>query len=222
MRPTDARAAIPQWGLRLARAAGWALLGALSFQLGWAIVSHLEFLDIRVPIGGSFSFYGVNLAFVVAGLAYTGALGLAIHRAGHVDWRRAAGFAVLAMPWFTFGLNAGVAAFDAGWGEFGNCWGCVFLIWFVGLVTAGAWVTLAGVLLLPFLRSWLSVAWLFAASVAFGALAGGRPGADLGGLPDDIPYVVTAWCAVYAAAFSMTLPAARRGDGDAARNRQAE
>ncbi|MBE9551890.1 MAG: hypothetical protein IMF05_00360 [Proteobacteria bacterium] len=215
MRPTDARTAISQWRLRLARAARWALLGALSFLLGWAIVDHLEFLDIRVPIGGSFSFYGVNLGILVAGLAYTGALGVAIWRTRLADWRRAAGFAILAMPWFTFGLNASMAAFDI-------CWDCTFLIWFGGLVTAGAWATLAGVLLLPFLRSWLSVAWLFAASVAFGALAGGWAGADSGRLSDStVLYVVTAWCAVYAAAFSMTLPAARPHSG-AVRNWQAE
>lgn len=202
MRPTDARIATPQWRLRLARAAGWALLGVLSFLLGWAIVIHLDILDIRVSIGGSW-FYGVSLGILVAGLAYTGALGFVIHRAGHGGWRRAAGFAILAMPWFVFGVNAGAAAFD-------NCWSCTFLIWFVGLVTAGAWVTLAGVLLLPFLRSWLSVGWLLAANVAFGALGGGWESAGLGGLSDDIPYVVAVWCAAYAAAFSMTLPRAGR------------
>lgn len=215
MRPTDARIATPQWRLRLARAAGWALLGALSFLLGWAIAAQLDILDVRVSIGGGW-FYGVSLGTLVAGLAYAGALGFAIHRAGHAGWRRAAGFAVLAMPWFAFGLNAGVAAVDI-------CWDCRFLVWFAGLVTAGAWVTLAGVLLLPFLRSWLSVAWLFAASVAFEALAGGWASADSGKLSDStVLYVVAAWCAVYAAVFSMTLPLARRGDGGATTNRQAE
>ncbi|MCK5274989.1 MAG: hypothetical protein KAR37_10110 [Alphaproteobacteria bacterium] len=209
MRPTDARTAIPQWRLRLARAARWALLGALSFLLGWAIVYALDSWRMNVSWQtGWWLPYGVSLWFLIMGLAYTGGLGFAIHRTRLVGWRRAAGFAVLAMPWFVFGWNSGVAVYDI---VGGSRLPVPFLIWFVGLFTAGAWVTLAGVLLLPFLRSRMSVAWLFAASVASGALAGGRPGADLGGLFDDIPYVVAAWCAVYAAVFSMTLPRARPG-----------
>lgn len=209
MRPAGANTDTKHWKSRLARAALWALLGALSFLLGWAIVLGLQSLDMDVlwTTGGYVTTYGVSLGLLVAGLTYTGGLGFAIHRTGHVAWWRAVGFAVLAMPWFVFGYNAGVAVFDI---SGGSRLPVPFLIWFVGLFTAGAWVTLAGVLSLTFLRSRVSVAWLFAASVAFGVLAGGRPGADMGGLFDDMLYVVAAWCAVYAAAFSLALPRARR------------
>ena len=154
----------------------------------------------------------MNLLLLIMGLAYTGALGVAIWRTRLVGWRRAAGFAVLAMPWFAFGFKASMAVYSNAASIF-EILGALdaLLVWFVGLFAAGVWVTLAGLILLPFLRSRASVALLFAASAVPGVLAGVIATAAFWELQDAMPYVVAAWCAVYAAAFSMTLPRARPG-----------
>lgn len=210
MEPEGATAAKPYWKPRLIRAAGWALLGAVSFLLGWWAMEWLASprLDAKWAVGP----IGMSLLVLLLGFVYSGALGVALWRTGHAGWRRAAGFALVAMPWLAFGINAGTILF---WAYTGLA---VFLvdsvIWFAALLTAGVWVTLAGLLLLPVLRSRAAVAWLFGASAGFAALTGTIAIAYADSLFDALLYVFAAWCAVYAAAVSMALPRARRDDGD--------
>ena len=214
MRPEGAIAAKPYWKPRLARAAGWALLGAVSFLFGWWAVDWLDSLglDVKWTVGP----IGVSLLVLIIGFVYSAALGVAMWRTGHAGRRRAAGFALVAMPWLAFGVNAGNILFwtYTGLPVFLENLLEDFLIWFAALLTAGVWVTLAGLLFLPVLRSRAAVAWLFGASAGFAALAGTIAIADADSLFDALQYVVAAWCAVYAAALSMALPRARRDDGD--------
>ncbi|MDH3242490.1 MAG: hypothetical protein OEO83_17695 [Alphaproteobacteria bacterium] len=206
MQPAGAIAATPYWKPRLARAAGWALLGAASLLLGWWAVEWLaaQGLDMNWTVGP----IEIGLGVLCVGLVYSGALAVAMWRTGHAGWRRAAGFAVLATPWFAFGWNAG---FILGWNMRGipDFLG-PFLIWFAGLLTAGVWMTLAGILMLPMLRSRTAVAWLLGSSAGFAVLAGTVAIADFYDLLDKMQYVVAAWCAVHAAALSLALPRARQ------------
>jgi len=211
MQPEGAIAATPYWKPRLARAAGWAVVGAASFLLGWWAIEWLASLDLDLNVSWTVGPIEVGLLILILGFVYSGALGVAMWRAGHAGWWHAACFAFLAMFWFDFGFNAGATVYldISGLPDFLED----FLAWFAGLLTAGVWVTLAGLLLLPVLRSRRAVAWLLGASAGFAALAGAIAMVQYSDLLDDMQYVVTAWCAVYAAALSMALPQPQRNGG---------
>ncbi|UCH73414.1 MAG: hypothetical protein JSU82_13840 [Rhodospirillales bacterium] len=203
----DARAETGHWKPRLMGAALWALIGGLSFVLGWAIAAGLAAFELDVMIIDCGWFCGVSLSMLLAGLSYTAILGIAAYRAGCAGRRRAAGFAVLAMPWFAAGWNAGVELYFSVLDDMN------FVLELAASMTAGLWLTLVATVSLPSVRSWASVRWLLAgsavASSVFAAMGAGGIGGLLGEDGDLLPQV-TAWCAVYAAAFSMALPRARR------------
>lgn len=221
MRPGETDSGTGQWKSGPARAAGWALLGALSLLFGWEITVGLESWGMNAQwrySRESFMPFVVSLGSLVAGLTYTGVLAFAVHRTRLAGWRRAAGFAVLAMPWLAFAFNAGLAVYDIGEALIGNDWWTpaplfAFLVWFVGLLVGGIWVTLAGLVLLPFLRSRRSAAWLLAAGAVFGVPAGALAVVDFDAALDAMQFVFAGWCAVYAAAFAMTLRRAQRDAG---------
>lgn len=194
---------------RAGRAAGWALLGAPPLLAWWAMEwlnSKGLFTEISWTVGPIL----VSNVFLTLGLVYTGALGIALWRGGQAG-PRAAGFAVLAMPCLALGANAGLVVFGSASDlpEFAGG----FLVWFAALLAAGLWVTLAGVLALPALRSRRAAAWLPAASAAIAALAGAGAIAEFWAMLEAMLYVIAAWGAAYAAALAMALPP-RAGDGD--------
>ncbi len=216
MRPGETGSGTGRWRSGPARAAGWALPGALSFLFGWYIGLGLESLGLDVP--WQFDPYEVNHRMLAPALTYTGVLAFAVHRTRLVGWRRAAGFAVLAMPWLAFAFNAGYTVYVIGFELFGGeGWTpaplFAFLVWFAGLLAGGIWVTLAGLALLPFLRTWRCVVWLLAAGAVFGVPAGALALVDFMGMVDAMQFLFAGWCAVYAAAFAMVLQRARRDAG---------
>lgn len=194
---------------RLAGAAGWALLGAAAILLGWPAAEWLSLqgLEVEWTIGP----VEIGVLFLFIGLLYSGMLGIALWRRGHADWRRAAGFALLAMFWFAFGWNAGLIILSGNF-ELPDPLGG-FLIWFIGFLAATVWMTLAGLLFLPVLRSRTTVTWPLGAGAGFAALAGAVAILDLIGVVEALQIVVAGWCAVYAAALSLALPQAPRAGG---------
>jgi hypothetical protein len=187
-------------------------------MLGWGITVGLESWGMNAYWQYSrepFMPFVVSLGSLVAGLTYTGVLAFAVHRTRLAGWRRAAGFAVLAMPWLAFAVNAGLAVYFIGGGSgFGYpALHHAFIIWFAGLFAGGVWLTLAGLVLLPFLRTWRCVVWLLAAGAVFGVPAGAMAVVDFMGMVDASQFLFAGWCAVYAAAFAMTLRRARRDAG---------
>ena len=190
---------------RAARAAGWALLGAAAILLGWPAAEWLASrgLDVEWTIGP----VKIGLLFLFIGVLYSGMLGIAVWRRGHGGWRRAAGFALLAMFWFAFGWNVGERT---GWYSSGID---RFLILFTGFVAATIWMWVAGLALLPALRSRVATVWLLGAGAGFAALTGAIAILDFFGVVEALQFVVAGWCAVYAAALSLALPQAPRAGG---------
>jgi len=194
----DVRAGTAHSKPALARAALWALLGGLSFVPGWAVLSGLQESGRDVWIIHCGLGCGASVGGLLFGLAYTSVLGLAVYLAGGAGRRRAAVFSVLAMSWFPVGWTAGTALY------FWVFHDASFAFLFAASLAAGLWLALAGMASLPFLRSWAAVRWL----AAGGAVAGGvYAGLGMG----ETPYEIAAWCAVYAACFSMAVPQGRRG-----------
>jgi hypothetical protein len=209
MPPTEAITAFANRNFRLVRMTGWAVAGAAAFLIGWPLALWLDKqgLDFEWKIGS----VGFSLEVLLAGLFYSGALGVALWRAGHAGWRRAAGFALLAMFWFDFGLNAIslISSRD-------------IMMLATGLFTAGLWVTLASLLFLPDLRRRENAVRSLAA--LFRLLAVGVAGGTLAGVMvfwivemhfsawwGYLPIMIAAWGAVYAAALCWALPPARHG-----------
>jgi len=195
----DVRSDIGHWKPRLTRAALWGLLGGLSFLLGWWALAWIELPSLHaIWVFGPIEIESPEL---VIGLIFSGVLGVVSWRSGRVGWRRAAGFALLAVPWFVSGGNIGNLAF----GFFGDC----FLAWLLGSLAAGLWLALAGILLLPVLRARGAVAWLLAASSAL-SLPIATMHLDVTEwdfcMRYDFHFLAAAWCAAFAAAFSMAIP----------------
>lgn len=205
---------------QLTRAAGWALASVMAILLGYWLSWLVPYVEWEVgPVGFSSS-------MLLFGFFYSGALGIALWRAGHAGWWRTAGFAVFSMFWFDFGTNVGIrflsfldsSLFDS------------IMMFATGFLAAGIWLTLVGLLFLPELRrqersGWpLAALWrLLAAGIVVGTLAG-TAGSFLVALlvkallnsdwwqhPD---LIVVPWGAVYAAALSWALPPTR-SDGSA-------
>ena len=220
MRAGDTGAETGQWKPVLGGAALWALLGGLSFVVGWYVGFGLGLEDMIVSWSGRgwFTLYGVSPWMLLSGLAYTGVLAFAVHRARLAGWRRAAGFAVLAMPWFVFAWNAGMAVYDIGGRMIGEGaeileYVLAFLIWSGGLFAGGVWLALAALALLPSLRSRRSAARLLAAGAAFAVPAGIVAAVDFDAALDAMQFLFAGWCAVHAAVFAVTLRRAQSDDG---------
>jgi len=194
------------WQPRLAGAAGWALLGVAAILLGWPAADWLssQGLDVEWTIGP----VNVGVLFLFIGVLYSGMLGIAVWRRVHAGWPRAAGFVLASMFWFDFGWNAAERAswFNSGIDE--------FLILFAGFMVATVWMTLAGLLFLPVLRSRTAVAWPLGAGAGFAVLAGVVAIPDFFGVLDVVRYIIAGWCAVYAAALSLALPQVPRAGGE--------
>jgi hypothetical protein len=208
MARTAAIAAVLNRNPRLARTFGWALLvevmwWLLIYPMGW-FIELTGISDVGWSIGPIV--FAPHVLFT--GLLFSGPLGFLLWRGGHARGRRAVGFALLAMFWFNFG---GVVGYDlissVPWlaGDF-----LMFLEWFSGFLTAAVWVTLAGLLLLPALRSRWAVAWLLGVGAVFAVLVGAYAAVDEAGTLDALNYLLAAWGAVQAGAFSLALPPTRR------------
>lgn len=200
----------------LARAAGWAAVGAPAFAVGWWLAAALDKAGLNaIWHGGGITLYlEISLAAFVAGAIPAGALAVAVARAGDAGPARAAGFALAAMPWLTVGFNAGLVLFSTSRGLPDGL--ARFLIWFAGFFAAGAWLTVAGLVLLPAVRTRRAVAWLAGSGTGFAALIGAIGVVDFFGLAETFPYVIAAWCAAYGVAFSLALPRGARNGGAAA------
>jgi hypothetical protein len=195
---------------RLARTAGWALLGGVAAFPVWHVVDWLASLDLDLNLGALEWPLRLFLIGFFTGLPYTGLLGVALWRARVAGWRRAAGFALLAMFWFMFGFKVGASL---GWDNRPDLPEAVldFVIWFTGLLTMTVWVALAGIVTMPLLRSRRAVAWLLGGGVVFAALVGVTAIGDVTAPLDYFTWVLAAWGAVQAAAFSLALPPTQRG-----------
>jgi hypothetical protein len=211
----DRIAAFPNRYPRLARAgraAGWALLCGAAFMPGWFTVDLPDWVDLDIT--WQVGTYSLSLPGLLWGFFWSGALGVALRLSGHASGRRAVGFALLAMFWLELGLRVAYPLVDGNY---------PFAVP-AGFLTASLWVTAAGLLTLPALRTRRAIALLLSAGVGFALLSpelAEQINYIIGGwLFDWVQYVVALWAAVQAAAFAMALPlrAARSGAAAALRD----
>lgn len=219
MPPTEAITAFANRNPRLARAAGWALLGAAAILIVPDLHSWLNSQGLYVEWEvGPVYLSSSNLLF---GLVYSGTLAVALWRAGHAGWWRAAGFALVSMFWLDFGLSVGMRY----WTFINSSPLDGIMMFATGFLTAGLWMTLASLLFLPSLRrredavrTLAAVYRLLAVGVAGGALAGVVASVIVeilvsGGEWQYLGLSIAIWGAVYAAALSWALPPTRRVSG---------
>jgi hypothetical protein len=209
MARTEAIAAVLNRNPRLARTLGWALLGGVTGWLAFYAPVWVSSWNLQIQPVGEFMFaLVIGLLWFVIGLPYSGAVGFMLWRGNHANWGRAAGFALLAAFWFFFGVYAGEIA--TGWDLRPFEYLDDFVIYFAGFLTASAWVTLAGLLLLPALRSRRAAAWMLGIGAVFAVLVGAFAVVDASDVVDALNYLLAAWGASQAAAISLALPPTRR------------
>lgn len=202
MRPKETIAATVNPYPRASRAAGWALLGGVVALVGGFAADWFARQDLDIHWETRPNAFALSM--LLFGLAYSVVVGAALWRAGHAGWRRAAGFALIAMFWFGFGVNVGLMLAWNGPSIPGLPQ--EFLVWFAGLLTMTLWTVLSGLLFVPALRSRGAVVWLLAPGAGVAALAGNIAVVDFWWLLDRIIFVTAAWGAVQAAALSLALP----------------
>lgn len=190
---------------RVARAAGWALLGGAVLVPGWHAIEGLSSLDTGLDVEWSVGPFDFGLLLILYGLFHSGALGIALRQGDHSNGRRAAGFALLAMFWFNLGLSVGVNLAWRNPVELPES-ALSFLVWFAGLLTMTAWVALAGLVTVPALRSRSAIVWLLGPGAVFAALVGVTAIENIAAPFNHFNHVLSAWGAVQAAAFSLALP----------------
>jgi hypothetical protein len=206
MARTAAIAAVLNRNPRLARALGWALLGGVT---GWLVFYALaDGLQGMPGVGWSIGPIDFHSHVLFAGLLFSGALGFLLWRGVHARGRRAAGFALLAAFWLLLGGE--VSEIATGWDLRPFEYLDDFVVYFAGFLTASAWVTLAGLLLLPALRSRRAAAWMLGIGAVFAVLVGAFAVVDASGPLGALQYLLAAWGASQAAAISLALPPTRR------------